>query len=265
MQGTEHAQKQAQKFQVMTTQPVKRLIVRLAIPTMISMMITSVYNMADTFFVGHITGATESVTNATAAVGVAYPLMAIIQAFGFMFGQGSGNFISRALGRQQTDEAERMAATGFFLALLCGLGLGLLGMAFLDPLARLLGATEEIFPFAQSYIRLILIGCPWMTASLVLNNQLRFQGNSLFAMIGIGTGGIINMALDPLLIFACGMGVSGAALATIISQLISFILLFVGTRKSDNLNIHFRNFTPKPHYILEMLHNILIHILLLNI
>ena len=253
MQGAAGQQKQEQKFVTMTTRPVKQLIVRLAIPTMISMMITSIYNMADTFFVGHITGATDSVTNATAAVGIAFPLMAIIQAFGFMFGQGSGNYISRALGRQETSEAERMAATGFFMALLSGAALTALGLALLDPLVWLLGATEEIFPFAQSYVRLILIGCPWMTASLVLNNQLRFQGNSLFAMIGIGTGGLINIALDPLLIFACGMGVSGAALATILSQLISFVLLFIGTRKSDNLNIRLKNFTPRPYYFLEML------------
>ena len=253
MQGTENQRKQEEKFLRMTTQPVKQLIVRLAIPTMISMMITSIYNMADTFFVGHIAGTTDSVTSATAAVGVAYPLMAVIQAVGFMFGQGSGNFISRALGRQETEEAGRMAATGFFLALLSGLALGLLGLLALDPLVRVLGATEAVFPFARDYIRLILLGCPWMTASLVLNNQLRFQGNSLFAMIGITTGGLINMALDPLLIYACGMGVSGAALATIVSQLISFVLLFIGTRKSDNLNIHVRNFTPRPHYIREIL------------
>ena len=116
----------------------------------------------------------------------------------------------------------------------------------------LLGSTDTILPYAISYVRLILIGCPWMTASLVLNNQLRFQGNALFAMIGIGTGGLINMALDPLLIFGLNMGIEGAALATIISQLISFCLLFIGTRKSDNLNIRLKNFTPKPHYFAEI-------------
>ncbi|MBR1584521.1 MAG: MATE family efflux transporter [Clostridia bacterium] len=237
----------------MTTAPVEKLILKLAVPTMVSMMITSIYNMADTFFVGQIAAGGAEATSATAAVGVAFPLMAIIQAFGFMFGHGSGNFISRALGRKDTAEAEKMASTGFFMALLCGIGLMALGLLFLHPLVKLLGSTETILPHATAYIRLILIGCPWMTASLVLNNQLRFQGNALFAMIGIGSGGLINMGLDPLFIFVFDMGVSGAALATILSQFISFCLLLVGTLKSDNLKIKWKNFTPKPHYILEML------------
>lgn len=236
----------------MTTQPVEKLIVKLAVPTMISMMITSIYNMADTFFVGQIASGGAEATSATAAVGVAYPLMAVIQAFGFMFGHGSGNFISRALGRQDTSEAERMAATGFFMALLAGLCLGALGLALLTPLVRLLGSTDTILPYATAYIRLILIGCPWMTASLVLNNQLRFQGNALFAMIGIGSGGLINMLLDPLLIFGLDLGISGAALATILSQFISFCLLLIGVMRSDNLKIRWRNFTPRAHYLAEM-------------
>ena len=249
----DNRERQEQKFITMTTKPVKKLILRLAIPTMVSMMITSIYNMADTFFVGQISAGGAEATSATAAVGVAFPLMAVIQAFGFMFGHGSGNYISRSLGRQETDEAEKMAATGFFMALLAGTLLGVLGLVFLKPLVRLLGSTDTILPYSMAYIRLILIGCPWMTASLVLNNQLRFQGNALFAMIGIGSGGIINMMLDPLFIFAFDMGISGAALATILSQFISFCLLFIGTRKSDNLNIRLRNFRPKPHYLLEIL------------
>ncbi len=246
-------EKQSKKLLAMTTQPVEKLVVRLAVPTMVSMMISSIYNMADTFFVGQIASGGAEATSATAAVGVAFPLMSIIQAFGFMFGHGSGNFISRALGRRDASEAEKMAATGFFMALFAGTALGALGLCFLHPLVRVLGSTETILPYATAYIRLILIGCPWMTAALVLNNQLRFQGNALFAMIGIGSGGVINMLLDPLFIFALDMGVSGAALATIISQLLSFILLFAGVMRSDNLKIRWRNFTPKPHYLAEML------------
>ena len=246
-------EKQSRKLLTMTTQPVEKLILRLAVPTLISMMISSIYNMADTFFVGQISSGGAEATSATAAVGVAFPLMSVIQAFGFMFGHGSGNFISRALGRQDTSEAEKMAATGFFMALLAGIVLGALGLCFLQPLVHVLGSTDTILPYATAYIRLILIGCPWMTASLVLNNQLRFQGNALFAMIGIGSGGIINMLLDPLFIFALDMGVSGAALATIISQLLSFILLLVGVMRSDNLKIRWKNFTPRLHYLAEML------------
>lgn len=246
-------EKQTQKFITMTQTPVKKLIIKLAVPTMASMMITSIYNMADTFFVGQISDGSAAATSATAAVGVAFPLMAIIQAFGFMFGHGSGNFISRALGSQKAEEAEKMAATGFFSALIAGFVLMATGLIFLEPLVRLLGSTDTILPYAMNYVRLILIGCPWMTASLVLNNQLRFQGNALFAMFGIGTGGLLNIALDPLFIFVLDMGVSGAAFATILSQFISFCLLFIGTRKSDSLNIYLRNFTPKAHYFLEIL------------
>lgn len=244
---------QEHKRAVMTQSPIRQLIIKLAIPTMIAMMITSIYNMADTFFVGQISAGSAAATSATAAVGVAFPLMSIIQAFGFMFGHGSGNFISRALGSQDTEEAERMAATGFFSALIAGAALSVLGLCFVTPLARLLGSTETILPYAVEYIRIILIGAPWMAASLVLNNQLRFQGNTLFAMIGIGAGGLLNMGLDPLFIFGLNMGVSGAAWATIISQFASFCLLFIGTRKSDNLNIYLRNFTPKAHYFAEII------------
>ena len=244
--------KQQQKHIYMTETPIPRLIIRLAIPAIISMLISSIYNMADTFFIGQLKDGSAAATSATAAVGVAFPLMSIIQAIGFMFGHGSGNFISRALGSQKTEEAGRMAATGFFSALLAGVLLSVIGLVLLEPLCRLLGSTDTILPYAMNYIRIILIGAPWMCASLVLNNQLRFQGNAFFSMIGISTGGVINIALDPLFIFTFHMGISGAALATIISQFISFVLLFIGTRKSDNLNIHIRNFTPKKHYFQEI-------------
>ena len=161
----------------------------MAVPTIISMLITSFYNMADTFFVGRIN------TSATAAVGVIFSLMAIIQAVGFFLGNGSGNYISRKLGEQDTEEASRMAATGFFTAILVGIAFMALGFCFLTPLARLLGATETILPYAEDYMFYILIGTPYMTASLVLNNQLRLQGNAFYAMIGLTSGAVINLSL----------------------------------------------------------------------
>ena len=252
MQNRTDNDPQTRKRIYMTTQPVKKLIIRLAIPTMISMMISSIYNMADTFFVGQISSGGAEATSATAAVGIAFPLMAVIQAFGFMFGHGSGNYISRTLGSGRVKDAERMASVGFFLALIAGALLGIFGLIFLRPLVRLLGSTDTIEPFAVSYIRLILIGCPWMTASLVLNNQMRFQGNALFGMIGIASGGLINIALDPLLIFVMDLGITGAALTTIISQLIAFCLLLIGSRKSDSLKIRFRNFRFTPHDLVEL-------------
>jgi len=239
MAQTTDAAKQNEKFIRMTTEPPEKLIIKLAVPTIISMLITTFYNLADTFFVGKLSN-----TSMTGAVSVAFSLMNIIQAVGFFFGHGSGNFISRELGRKNVKQAEKMASVGFFSAFLTGGVILAVSFIFLKPLAILLGSTETILPYSMQYISFILIGTPFMCASLVLNNQLRFQGNSFFAMIGLTTGAVINIALDPILIFGCKMGVSGAALATVISQTISFILLFIGVQRSDSLKISLKNFKP---------------------
>ena len=227
-------EKQEQKFHQMTETPVSTLICRLALPCIISMLVTSFYNMADTFFVGMLKS-----NSATGAVGVVFSLMAIIQAVGFFFGHGSGNFISRELGRQNFEEASNMAATGFFSAIAAGALICVLGQVFLEPLATLLGSTPTILPYTKAYLRVILLGAPWMTSSLVLNNQLRYQGSAAYAMVGIASGAVLNIALDPLLIFVFGLGVAGAAWATIISQFVSFCLLLAGCAKGGNLHIHF--------------------------
>ena len=236
-----------EKYKTMTEKPVSSLICRLAVPTIISMLVTSFYNMADTFFVARIG------TSATAAVGVSFALMAIIQAFGFFCGHGSGNYISRKMGQHRFDEAQQMAATGFFTALALGTVIFLLGEILIDPLCRILGATETILPYARQYLRLILIGAPYMTASLVLNNQLRFQGSAFYAMIGIASGAVLNIALDPLFIFVFDMGVSGAALATIISQFVGFVLLLKGTTQGGNLRIRLRNVTFSKYYYSQII------------
>ena len=231
----------------MTTTPVEPLILKLALPTILSMLVTTFYNMADTFFVGKLNN-----TSATGAVGVVFSLMAIIQAVGFFCGHGSGNYISRKLGSGRIEDAERMAATGFFVAFLAGGMITVAGLCALTPLAELLGATDTILPYAVDYMRIILCGAPVVCASIVLNNQLRFQGNALYAMIGLVSGAVLNIALDPIFIFACGMGVSGAALATVISQTVSMILLFVGCLKSDSIKIKPRLFTPRLAFFLEI-------------
>lgn len=241
-------EKQEQKFHKMTEEPVEKLISQLALPCIISMLVTSFYNMADTFFVGKLDS-----DAATGAVGVVFSLMAVIQAIGFFFGHGSGNFISRELGKQNFDDASNMAATGFFSALSAGLVLCVLGQLFLEPLAYLLGSTETILPYAKSYMRIILIGAPWMTASLVLNNQLRFQGSAAYGMVGITSGAVLNIALDPLLIFGLDMGVAGAALATIISQFVSFCLLLAGCNKGGNLHIHISRVQLKWSYYSQII------------
>ena len=229
-------EKQEQKFHDMTETPVSRLIGRLALPCIVSMLVTAFYNMADTFFVGMLHS-----NSATAAVGVVFSLMALIQATGFFFGHGSGNFISRELGKHNLEQASAMAATGFFVALGAGVVICVVGQIFLTPLAYLLGSTDTTLPHAKAYLSVILLGAPWMTSSLVLNNQLRFQGSALYGMVGIASGAVLNIGLDPLLIFVFDMGVAGAAWATIISQFVSFCLLLAGCARGGNLRIRVSN------------------------
>ncbi|MDE6455475.1 MAG: MATE family efflux transporter [Dysosmobacter sp.] len=240
-------EQQEQKFHRMTETPVSLLICRLALPCIISMLVTSFYNMADTFFVGMLKS-----NSATGAVGVVFSLMAVIQAVGFFFGHGSGNFISRELGKQNYEEASNMAATGFFTALAAGTLICVLGQAFLEPLSMLLGSTATILPYTKAYLQVILLGAPWMTASLVLNNQLRYQGSAAYAMVGIASGAVLNIALDPLLIFSAGLGVAGAAWATIISQFVSFCLLLAGCARGGNLHIHISRVQWKPLYYIQI-------------
>lgn len=240
-------EKQELKFHQMTETPVSQLICRLAFPCIISMLVTSFYNMADTFFVGMLKS-----NSATGAVGVVFSLMAIIQAVGFFFGHGSGNFISRELGKQNYVEASNMAATGFFLALFAGAAICAAGQLFLEPLAMLLGSTATILPYTKAYLRVILFGAPWMTSSLVLNNQLRYQGSAAYAMVGITSGAVLNIVLDPLLIFTLGLGVAGAAWATIISQFVSFCLLLAGSARGGNLQIRFSHMQWKLSYYVQI-------------
>lgn len=236
------------KHKMMTTAPIPKLVTSLAIPTIISMLVTSFYVMADTYFVGQIN------TQSTAAVGISFSIMAIIQAFGFFFGHGSGNYISRKLGAKDYANAEKMASTGFFYAFSFGLLIAIIGNIFLTPICILLGSTETILPYAEKYLGIILLGAPFMASSLVLNNQMRFQGNAVYAMIGIIIGAVINIGLDPLLIFVLDMGVSGAALSTIISQFCSFMVLMYMDSKGTNIKIRFRNFTPSFAYLKEIIY-----------
>ena len=208
----------AQQFRKMTETPIPKLILSLAAPTILSMLITSIYNLADTFFVGQIS------TSASGAVGVVSSLMAIIQALGFMLGHGAGSIISRSLGSQNTKAATRFASTSFFTALTFGLILAAVGLTTLPHFMMLLGSTETILPHACAYARPILIAAPLMMSSLVMNNILRYEGKASFAMIGLVTGGVLNMVLDPVFIFGFGLGTAGAGIATALSQSISFCI-----------------------------------------
>lgn len=241
------ADRAAQKrYRDLTQTPVPELIMRLSVPTIISMLVTALYNAADTFFVGRIS------TEATAAVGLSFSVMAIIQAMGFFCGQGSGNYLSRMLGAGNRKEAEEMAATGLALSLIMGFITALAAVRMIYPLTVFLGATEGTIDPTIRYLRIIVIGAPFVMGQFVLNNQLRYQGSAMYAMIGLLCGAILNIGLDPLLIFGFHMGVAGAALATISGQLISFIVLLVGSSRGANIRLHLRNVHLNGHYLKEI-------------
>lgn len=238
---------QRDNFTFLTSAPVHRVILTMAVPTIISMLVTSVYNIVTTFYVGRIS------TQATAAVGVAFPIMSIIQAVGFTFGQGSGNYISRELGAQRHDNASRMASTGFFSAVCMGVVLCVIGLLLLEPLVLLLGSTPTVLPYAKRYLAFILLAMPFMCGALCLNNQMRFQGNAVYAMFGILTGAVINVFLAPVLIFLCGMGITGAGLSTFVGEVSSMFVLLMMTHKGGTIRIHLRNFAPRASLFREIL------------
>ena len=224
---------------MMLNAPVSRVIPRLAIPTIISMLITSIYNMADTFFVSQLG------TSASGAVGVIFSAMAIIQAVAFMIGMGSGTNVSQALGAGDEERARRFASTGFFTAFGVGVVLAVFGLSNIDWLVRFLGATETIAPYAKAYATYIFYATPLMMCSFVMNNLLRFEGLAMYGMVGITTGGLLNMALDPIFIFGLGLGTAGAAIATAISQFVSFMILLIMTNtRAAAISIRPRNFRP---------------------
>ena len=236
------------KHTKMTTAPVGHLIATMAIPTTISMLITSFYVMADTYFVGKID------TQSTAAVGVSFSVMAIIQAFGFFYGHGSGNCMSRYLGAKDLNSAVKMASTGFFYSFFTGLIIMASGLMFLTPLCKMLGSTETILPYAEDYLQIILWGAPFMSASMTLNNQLRFEGTPVYAMIGIIVGALLNVILDPILIFGFDMGIRGAAYSTLVSQICSFMVLIGLTYRKNSIRLSIRNFTWSLSYVKEIIY-----------
>jgi len=231
----------------MTRGPLTPLIIRLAIPTTISMLIGALYNLADTFFVSNLG------TSQSGATGIVFTLITIIQAFGFMFGQGAGSNISRRLGARDVESASRFASSSFFFALALGVVIGIMGLVFLDPFMTALGSTKTILPYSRIYGAYILIAAPAFMTSFVLNNILRFEGRASIAMTGMLAGAILNTALDPVLIYLAHMGIAGAGLSTAISQYISFFILlslfimgktqskisvgYISKRRDDYVNI----------------------------
>ena len=228
----------SRKFTRMTTYPVGRLVSEQAIPSIVSMLISGIYNLADTFFIGQIN------TQSVAAMGIVYAYMVLIQSMAIFFGQGSGNYISRALGRRETVDAEEMAAVGLGSSLMTGILLSGASFLAMRPLLALLGSTDTIMPYACDYFQFILLGTPFIMGTFTLNNQMRHQGNAILSMIGIVSGAVLNIILDPILIFGFDMGIRGAGIATAVSQFVGFIVIVCMIGKRGSLPIRFAHFKP---------------------
>ncbi len=239
--------KNRDNYTYLTHAPIHRVIPTMALPTIVSMLSTSMYNLADTYFVGSIN------TQSVAAVGISFSVMSVIQAVGFFFGHGSGNYISRQLGAQEHVLATRMASTGVVLSFLAGVAIAVLGLTFLTPLCLLLGSTPTILPYTDRYLGIILLGAPLMTTSLTLNNQMRFQGNTAYAMKGILSGVLLNLVLAPLLILYFAMGITGAAVATLVSQCFGCVMLWRMSHKGGNIGVRLRDFTPSRAFAKEII------------
>ena len=223
-------------YQKTTETPVPKLVGRLAVPAIVSMLVTNIYNLVDTAFVGQLG------TSASGAVGIVFGFMSILQAFGFMYGQGAGSILARALGRQENSKASMHATLGFFGSFFTGVLISVLGFLFLDPVVMALGSTPTIAPYAKTYIFYILISAPFMCASLTLNNLLRYEGKAALGMVGLMAGAFLNMGGDPIFMFVLGMGIDGAGLSTAISQVISFGILlgmFLAGKTSSKIGLSY--------------------------
>lgn len=207
------------QYKKMTETPVSVLISKLTVPTVISMLVTSIYNMADTAFVGKLG------TSASGAVGIVFGFMAILQAVGFLFGQGSGNYVGRKLGARNVKAASEYASTGFFSAFALSILIEIFCFIFLHKFIYALGSSDTIYPYAKDYIKWILIAAPFMVSSFTLNVILRYEGKAFFSMLGLGTGAVLNIACDPIFMFVFNFGVAGAGISTAFSQIVSFVIL----------------------------------------
>lgn len=228
------AAKSDDQYLKMTTRPVSGLVITLGIPTTISMLVTNIYNMADTYFVGRLG------ESASGAVGVVFGLMTILQAVGFTFGHGAGSIISRKLGQKDVESAKIYASVSFFTSLFTGIFLEILGLCFLEPLMRLLGSTDTVLPYAMEYGRYIILVSPLTITGFVMNNILRYEGKAYLAMIGLTVGAVLNIIGDPIFIRELNMGVAGAGLSTALSQCVSFAILlsmYLGNKTQTKLKI----------------------------
>ncbi|HHT20618.1 MAG TPA: MATE family efflux transporter [Tissierellia bacterium] len=228
-----------QQYTKMTGTPIPKLVFLLSLPSIVSMIITSIYNTADAYFVSQIS------TAASGAVGIVLPMMALTQGIGFTYAVGAGTQVAQLLGARKVEEANQYGSSAMAIAIISGILITLFGQWQLDNLLRLFGATETILPYAKDYARWILFGAPISISQFVLNLQLRFQGKNNLSMVGLMIGGILNIILDPIFIFTFGLGIKGAAMATILSQMVSWAILYWMVRNKSILEISLRNISSR--------------------
>lgn len=234
-------------YTFLTQEPIPKVIGTMAVPTIIAMLITNLYNIVDTYFVGKIN------TQATAAVGIVFSVMFFIQAFSFFFGNGSGNYISRELGSKNRRNAEQMASTALGYAFISSIIIVVFGLIFLDKICVFLGSTSTILPYTRQYLGISLLGIPFIMCTLCMNNQMRFQGYARYSMYGIVVGALLNCVLDPLFIFTFNMGIRGAAIATVTGQAVGFVVMYVMSRHKDIIHYTPRNFSHRGMFIKEII------------
>lgn len=229
-------EKQKKQFEKMTREPIEKLLITLSVPTIISMMVTNIYNIADTAFVGTLG------TSQSGATGIVFSFMAILQAVAFMSGQGAGSIMSRKLGEKNLEEATKYSSTGFFLSFGLGLIIGISTFIFMTPLLKVLGSTPTIAPYAKIYVSYIAAAAPFFSSSLTLNNLLRYEGKAKLGTVGMMVGAVMNIGLDAVLMLGLKMGIAGAGIATALSQFISFLILlymFVSGKTQTRISVRF--------------------------
>lgn len=231
-----------QQYIRMTETPVSRLVTSLAVPTVAGMLVSSIYNITDTFFVSQLG------TSASAAVGVVFSIQSLIQAVGFSIAMGSGSMVSRRLGQKDSESASKFVSSAFAMAFVFGTLLGVFGLLFLEPMLGLIGSTDTMMPHSVAYARYILATAPVFAASFVLNLAMKSQGNAALSTLGMASGNVLNMILDPVFIFGLKMGTAGAALATAVSQCVSFLaLLWFFLKRQDTLHIRWKLISRDVH------------------
>ncbi|GAA0785725.1 MATE family efflux transporter [Hathewaya limosa] len=238
--------KKISKYEKLTETPVSKLVINMAIPSTLAMLIGIAYSLADTYFVSKID------TASTASVGLAFSFMSVIQAFGLLYGHGSGNYISRMEGEKNKKESSKMAIDGLIISFIVGAIILILGEIYIDKLVYFLGANKSLIPLTKEYLSILLIGAPFMISSLTINTQFRLQGNASLGAIGITMGAIINCILDPILIFSFNLKIKGAAYATIIGEIISFFILVFLSSKKENVKFSFKNFHINKNILKEL-------------